>query len=146
MKKAPKLKLCVTAGVGSDHIDLDAANEHNITVAEVSGSNVVSVAEHVMATILALVRNVVPAHQQIANDDWNVAEIARNSFDLEGKVVGTVGAGRIGYRVLQRLQGFDCKELLYFDYADIPAGEVRNVHADGRCCKENQSSTSGGPG
>ena len=61
-----------------------------------------------------------PAHEQIVNDDWNVAEIARGAFDLEGKVVGTVGAGRIGYRVLQRLQGFDCKELLWFDYADIP--------------------------
>lgn len=130
MAKAPKLKLCVTAGVGSDHVDLDAANKHNITVAEVSGSNVVSVAEHVMAIILTLVRNVIPAHQQISDDDWNVAEIARNSFDLEGKVVGTVGAGRIGYRVLQRLQGFNCKELLYFDYADIPAGELRIGCAD----------------
>jgi formate dehydrogenase len=45
--KAKKLKLCVTAGVGSDHVDLNAANERKITVAEVSGSNVVSVAEHV---------------------------------------------------------------------------------------------------
>lgn len=46
--KSPKLKLAVTAGVGSDHVDLDAANLRGITVAEVSGSNVVSVAEHVM--------------------------------------------------------------------------------------------------
>lgn len=72
--------------------------------------------------ILTLVRNFTPAHEQIVNDDWNVAEIARNAFDLEVKVVGTVGAGRIGYRVLQRLQGFDCKELLWFDYTDLPAG------------------------
>jgi formate dehydrogenase len=55
--KAKKLKLCITAGVGSDHVDLNAANERKITVAEVSGSNVVSVAEHVMMTILLLVRN-----------------------------------------------------------------------------------------
>jgi len=129
MKKAPKLKLCVTAGVGSDHIDLNAANEHKITVAEVSGSNVVSVAEHVMTLILALVRNQIPAHEQIIKGDWNVAAIARNAFDLENKVVGTVGAGRIGYRVLQRLQGFDCKELLYFDYADLPADAAKKVNA-----------------
>lgn len=45
--------------------------------------------------------------------DWNVAAVARNSFDLEDKVIGTLGAGRIGYRVLQRLLPFDCKELLY---------------------------------
>jgi len=118
--KSPKLKLAVTAGVGSDHVDLDAANERNITVAEVSGSNVTSVAEHVMMTILVLVRNFVPANEQVRGGDWNVASVARNTFDLEGKVVGTIGAGRIGYRVLQRLVPFDCKELLYFDYAPIP--------------------------
>ncbi len=74
-------------------------------------------------TILDLVRNYTPAHEMIVNGDWMVANIARNAFDLEGKVVGTVGAGRIGYRVLQRLQGFDCKELLWFDYADLPPGK-----------------------
>lgn len=79
-------------------------------------------AEHVVMAILTLVRNQIPAHEQIIADDWNVAQIARNAFDLEGKVVGTVGAGRIGYRVLQRLQGFDCKELLWFDYSDLPPG------------------------
>ena len=74
-------------------------------------------------TILTLVRNYTPAHEQIITKNWKVADIARGAYDLEGKVVGTVGAGRIGYRVLQRLQGFDCKELLWFDYADLPAGE-----------------------
>jgi formate dehydrogenase len=77
--------------------------------------------------ILTLVRNQIPAHEQIIADDWNVAEIARNAFDLEGKVVGTVGCGRIGYRVLQRLQGFDCKELLWFDYTDLPPGEYKTM-------------------
>jgi len=59
--------------------------------------------------------------------DWKVADIARNAFDLEGKVVGTIGAGRIGYRVLQRLKPFDCKELLYYDYNPLPDGEFRRV-------------------
>lgn len=107
-------------GVGSDHIDLNAANEKKITVAEVSGSNVVSVAEHVVMSILLLVRNFVPAHEMIERGDWQVSQIARQAFDLEGKVVGTIGAGRIGYRVLERLQPFNCKELLYFDYAEVP--------------------------
>jgi formate dehydrogenase len=92
--KAPKLKLCITAGVGSDHVDLNAANEKKITVAEVSGSNVVSVAEHVIMDILLLVRNYTPAHEMIERGDWNVSQIARNAYDLEGKVVGTIGAGR----------------------------------------------------
>lgn len=60
LETAKNLKLCITAGVGSDHIDLDAANKKNITVAEVSGSNVVSVAEHVIMSILLLVRNYTP--------------------------------------------------------------------------------------
>jgi len=59
-------------------------------VAEVTGSNVVSVAEHVVMTILLLVRNFVPAHEQVERGDWDVAEVAKNEYDLEGKVVGTV--------------------------------------------------------
>ncbi len=58
----------------------------------------------------------------IERGDWQVSQIARNAFDLENKVVGTIGAGRIGYRVLQRLVPFDCKELLYYDYTPLPAG------------------------
>ena len=58
----------------------------------------------------------------IERGDWQVSDVARNAFDLEGKVVGTIGAGRIGYRVLQRLVPFDCKELLYFDYTPLPDG------------------------
>jgi formate dehydrogenase len=121
LAKAKKLKLAVTAGIGSDHVDLNAANKTNggITVAEVTGSNVVSVAEHVVMTILLLVRNFVPAHEQIERGDWNVAAVAKNEYDLEGKVVGTVAVGRIGERVLRRLKPFDCKELLYFDYQPL---------------------------
>jgi formate dehydrogenase len=93
---APKLKLAITAGIGSDHVDLAAACDRNITVAEVTRSNVVSVAEHVVMMILALVRNHIPAYQQVRNGEWNIAEIANKAFDLEGKHVGTVAAGRIG--------------------------------------------------
>ena len=53
----------MTAGVGSDHVDLNAAVEKNLEVLEVTGSNVVSVAEHVIMSILLLVRNFVPAHE-----------------------------------------------------------------------------------
>lgn len=126
LAKAKKLKIAITAGIGSDHVDLDAANKTNggITVAEVTGSNVVSVAEHVVMTILLLVRNFVPAHEQIERGEWDVAAVAKNEFDLENKVVGTVAVGRIGERVLRRLKAFDCKELLYYDYQPLnPAVE-----------------------
>ncbi|KAI5867192.1 glyoxylate/hydroxypyruvate reductase [Durotheca rogersii] len=121
LAKAKKLKLAVTAGIGSDHVDLNAANKTNggITVAEVTGSNVVSVAEHVVMTILVLVRNFVPAHEMIQAGEWEVAAAAKDEYDLEGKVVGTVAVGRIGERVLRRLKPFDCKELLYYDYQPL---------------------------
>jgi len=134
LAKAKKLKIAITAGIGSDHVDLDAANKTNggITVAEVTGSNVVSVAEHVIMTILLLVRNFVPAHEQIAKGEWDVAEVAKNEYDLEGKVVGTVAVGRIGERVLRRLKPFDCKELLYFDYQPL-SPEVEKEIGARRC-------------
>jgi formate dehydrogenase len=129
LAKAKKLKIAITAGIGSDHVDLNAANKTNggITVAEVTGSNVVSVAEHVVMTILTLVRNFVPAHEQIVKGEWNVAEVAKNEYDLENKVVGTVAVGRIGERVLRRLKAFDCKELLYFDYQPLSADKEKEI-------------------
>lgn len=125
---APNLKLCVTAGVGSDHVDLNAANEKKITVAEVTGSNVVSVAEHVMGTILGLVRNMVPSHEQAVAGGWDIAACAKNEYDLEDKVVATVGAGRIGYRVLERMIPFNPKKLLYYDYQDLPSAAIDKLN------------------
>ncbi|QHS76469.1 formate dehydrogenase [Saccharomyces paradoxus] len=126
--EAPNLKLCITAGVGSDHVDLEAANERKITVTEVTGSNVVSVAEHVMATILVLIRNYNGGHQQAINGEWDIAGVAKNEYDLEDKVISTVGAGRIGYRVLERLVAFNPKKLLYYDYQELPAEAINRLN------------------
>lgn len=128
-KKAKNLKLCVTAGVGSDHIDLNTAVDKKVQVLEVTGSNVTSVAEHVVMNMLLLVRNYTPAHEMIERGDWNVSQVARNAFDLEGKVIGTIGAGRIGYRVLQRLVPFAPKELLYYDYNPLSEELASAVNA-----------------
>jgi formate dehydrogenase len=105
--KAPNLKLAITAGIGSDHVDLDAAIEAGITVAEVTYSNSISVSEHVVMMILALVRNYIPSYQTVVDGGWNVADCAARSYDLEGMQVGTVAAGRIGSAVLRRLAPFD---------------------------------------
>jgi formate dehydrogenase len=105
--KAPKLKLAVTAGIGSDHVDLQAAIERGITVAEVTYCNSISVAEHVVMMILALVRNYIPSHGWVIDGGWNVADCAAREYDLEGMQVGTVAAGRIGSAVLRRLKPFD---------------------------------------
>jgi len=105
--KAPKLKLALTAGIGSDHVDLQAAIEHGLTVAEVTYSNSISVAEHVVMMILALVRNYIPSYQWVVDGGWNIADCASRSYDLEGMQVGTVAAGRIGSAVLRRLKPFE---------------------------------------
>ena len=71
---APKLKMIVTAGIGSDHTDLQAAIDRGITVAEVTYCNSNSVAEHVVMMILALVRNYIPSYQWVIEGGWNIAD------------------------------------------------------------------------
>src|SRR5829696_2112512 len=105
--KAPNLKLAVTAGIGSDHVDLQAAAERGITVAEVTYSNSISVSEHIVMLILSLVRNYIPSHQWVLDGGWNIADCVARSYDLEGMQVGTVAAGRIGSAVLRRLKPFE---------------------------------------
>jgi len=109
IKKAKKLKLAITAGIGSDHVDLQAAMDRGITVAEVTYCNSISVAEHVVMMILALVRNYIPSYGWVVRGGWNIADCVERSYDLEGMNVGTVAAGRIGLAVLRRLKPFDVK-------------------------------------
>ncbi|SKJ76308.1 NAD-dependent formate dehydrogenase [Mycobacteroides abscessus] len=118
--KAPKLKLALTAGIGSDHVDLDAAIKAGITVAEVTYCNSISVAEHAVMQILALVRNYLPAHQWVVDGGWNIADSVERAYDLEGLDVGVIAAGRIGQAVLRRLKPFDVR-LHYFDTRRLPA-------------------------
>ena len=118
--KAPKLKLAITAGIGSDHVDLDAAIANDITVAEVTYSNSISVSEHVVMMILALVRNYIPSYGQVVDGGWNIADCVARSYDVEGMQVGTVAAGRIGTAVLRRLAPFDVG-LHYTDRHRLPA-------------------------
>lgn len=124
--KAKKLKLAITAGIGSDHVDLQAACENDITVAEVTFCNSISVAEHVMMMILSLVRNYLPSHEWVLKKGWNIADCVARSYDLEGMTVGTVGAGRIGLAVLKRLKPFDV-QLHYTDRHRLPETVERTL-------------------
>ena len=118
--KAPKLKLALTAGIGSDHVDLKAAMDHGITVAEETYSNSISVAEHAVMQILTLVRNFVPSHRWAAEGGWNIADCVSHAYDVEGMDVGVVAAGRIGQAVLRRMAPFDV-HLHYTDTRRLPA-------------------------
>ena len=118
--KAPKLKLAITAGIGSDHVDLQAAMNRGITVAEVTYCNSISVSEHVVMMIISLVRNYLPSHEWVTSKGgWNIADCVERSYDVEGMQVGTVASGRIGLAVLRRMKPFDVK-LHYTDRHRLP--------------------------
>lgn len=118
--KAPKLKLALTAGIGSDHVDLDEARARGVTVAEETYSNSISVAEHTVMQILELVRNFVPSHRWVTEGGWNIADCVERAYDLEGMEIGVIAAGRIGRAVLERLKPFGV-HLHYFDIHRLPS-------------------------
>lgn len=117
--RAPKLKLALTAGIGSDHVDLDAARKHGITVAEETYSNSISVAEHTVLQTLALVRNFVPSHRYAVDGGWNIADCVARAYDVEGMDFGVIAAGRIGRAVLERMKPFGVR-LHYTDIHRLP--------------------------
>lgn len=126
--RAQNLQLVITAGVGSDHVDLDAAMQHGVTVAEVTYSNSISVAEHAVMQILGLVRNFLPAHRWVTDEDgWNVADAAMRSYDVEGMTAGVMGCGRIGEAVLRRLKPFNVA-LHYTDKKRFPIQTEEELH------------------
>jgi formate dehydrogenase len=118
--KAPNLKLAITAGIGSDHVDLPAAIKSGITVCEVTYCNSVSVSEHAVMQILALVRDYIPQYGWVVKGGWNIADSVSRSYDVEGMNVGVLAAGRIGLAVLRRMKPFDV-ELHYHDRHRLPA-------------------------
>ena len=119
MESAPNLKMAITAGIGSDHVDLQAAMDHNIDVVEVTYCNSISVSEHIVMMILSLVRDYHTQHEVVKQGGWNIADAVKRSYDVEGMHVGTVAAGRIGLSVLKKMRPFDT-HLHYFDRHRLP--------------------------
>jgi formate dehydrogenase len=119
METAPNLKMAITAGIGSDHVDLQGAMEHKVDVVEVTFCNSRSVAEHIVMMVLSLVRDYHNQHRIINEGGWNIADAVHRSYDLEGMHVGTVAAGRIGLDALRKLKHFDV-HMHYFDRHRLP--------------------------
>lgn len=126
LAKAEKLQLAITAGIGSDHVDLATAIEKGITVAEVTYSNSIAVAEHTVMQVLALVRDYLPQYAIVVDGGWNIADAVQRSYDLEGMDVGVLAAGRIGRAVLERLAPF-AVQLHYTDRFRLPEDVERSL-------------------
>jgi formate dehydrogenase len=125
---SPNLKMQITAGIGSDHVDLQAAIDRKMTVAEVTFCNSISVAEHVVMMILSLVRNYIPSYKWVTEKrGWNIADCVQRAYDVEGMMVGTVAAGRIGLAVLRRMAPFDVK-LAYCDRHRLPESVEKELN------------------
>ena len=125
--KARNLKLAITAGIGSDHVDLEAAINHGTTVCEVTFCNSISVAEHAVMMILALVRDYIPQYKTVIDGGWNIADCVQRSYDIEGMDVGCIAAGRIGLAVLKRMKPFDVK-LHYTDKHRLPEDTEKKLN------------------
>ena len=117
--KAKNLKMAITAGIGSDHVDLQAAMDNNIDVVEVTFCNSRSVAEHIVMMIVSMVRDYHNQHRIVNEGGWNIADAVQRSYDVEGMHIGTVAAGRIGLDALRKMKPFDV-HLHYFDRHKLP--------------------------
>ena len=119
IEKAKNLKMAITAGIGSDHVDLQAAMDNKIDVVEVTYCNSRSVAEHIVMMIVSLVRDYHNQHRIVNEGGWNIADAVQRSYDVEGMHIGTVAAGRIGLDALRKMKPFDV-HLHYFDRHKLP--------------------------
>ena len=119
IEKAKNLKMAITAGIGSDHVDLQAAIDHKVDVVEVTFCNSRSVAEHIVMMIVSMVRDYHNQHRIVNEGGWNIADAVQRSYDVEGMHIGTVAAGRIGLDALRKMKPFDV-HLHYFDRHRLP--------------------------
>jgi D-3-phosphoglycerate dehydrogenase len=109
--RAASLRVIGRAGVGVDNVDVDAATKRGIIVANAPQSNVVTAAEHTMALLLALARNVPQAHMSLTSGKWERSKFS--GVELYEKTLGIVGFGRIGQLVAHRAKGFGMRVLAF---------------------------------
>jgi D-3-phosphoglycerate dehydrogenase len=112
--KAERLKVVGRAGVGVDNVDVDAATKRGVVVANAPQSNVITAAEHTLAMLLALARNVPQAHGSLTGGAWERASFS--GVELYEKTLGVLGFGRIGQLVAQRALGFGMRVVAFDAY------------------------------
>lgn len=122
---AKKVKIVGRAGVGVDNIDVNAASRQGVVVVNVPGGNTISAAEHTVALLLALSRNIPQANASVKAGEWKRSQFT--GTELQGKILGLVGLGRIGREVAKRAQGFGMQILGYDPYASEEYAKNFNI-------------------
>jgi D-3-phosphoglycerate dehydrogenase len=126
IEKADNLRVVGRAGVGVDNVDTDAATNRGIIVANAPQSNIVAAAEHTMALLLALARNVPQAHQSLTSGKWERSKYG--GVEVQEKTLGILGFGRIGQLVAARALAFGMHVLAYDPY--VAADRYRELGAE----------------
>lgn len=114
IRAASNLKIIARAGVGVDNVDVAAATERGVVVVNSPTGNTVAAAEHAVAMLLAAARKIPQANQSLRNKEWN-----RGAFlggEVNGKVLGVVGLGKIGVEVVRRAKALGMQALAYDPY------------------------------
>ncbi len=114
LARAEKLRAVGRAGVGVDNVDVQAATKRGIVVANAPQSNVITAAEHTMALLLALARNIPQAHASLTSGKWERSKFS--GVELYEKTLGILGFGRIGQLVAQRARGFSMRVVAFDPY------------------------------
>ena len=124
--RAERLRAIGRAGVGVDNVDVEAATRRGIVVANAPESNVVTAAEHTMALLLALARNIPQAHSALLEGKWDRSKYS--GVELYEKTLGVLGFGRIGQLVAQRARGFGMRVLAFDPF--VSAERFRELGVD----------------
>ena len=127
VERAERLKVIGRAGTGVDNVDVEAATKRGIVVANAPEANAIAAAEHTMALMLALCRNIPQAHASLTSGQWERARF--KGTELYGKTLGVLGFGRIGQLVANRAQGFDMHVVAYDKF--VTAERFRELGVDG---------------
>lgn len=127
-----RVRLIQQPSTGFDHIDIDAAREAGIPVANIGGANSISVAEHTIAMALALLKRVVQSHVRTQSGEWVQQEFFNlGLFELYGKKWGIIGMGRIGSEVAKRVRAFGVS-VIYYDVRRLPEDVERELGVEYR--------------
>ena len=126
IERGEKLKVIGRAGVGTDNIDVDAATRKGIVVVNAPTANTVSAAEHTIALMLALARNVPEANNQLKSGKWQREKLI--GVELRNKTLGIIGLGNVGSEVAKRAQAFEMHVIAYDPF--VSTDFARNIKVD----------------